>query len=281
MIYVKPSFDGDEPADVVQYRNDNPVFPHDPTYDQFFDSHKFESYRRLGEHIGEEVWEHLFKASAIQAAEQDQTCGRELISPWLAYWRPTVSEEAPKGDRAGGAQGQPQPAGPAPAPEPDPEAYVDGIRELLDQAVPFCEKLHALQDGLNQEDPQLRMSVCFVIANYMESLAETPKSNRLTRGERRQLCMMLIEHFRREEDVDIKGFLCKILDQYGRQVKEVKKFFRQRDIKEFLKQQHPGPAGGHNGKSHEQNGNNDGDTKATPEKTEKPRTDRDTGLGGH
>lgn len=49
LIYVKPVFNGDEPADVVAYAQLNKEFPHEPTSDQWFSESQFESYRRLGE----------------------------------------------------------------------------------------------------------------------------------------------------------------------------------------------------------------------------------------
>ncbi len=51
LVYFKPSMTGDEPPDVLQYRQRKPDFPHESTGDQFFDEAQFESYRRLGEHM--------------------------------------------------------------------------------------------------------------------------------------------------------------------------------------------------------------------------------------
>jgi hypothetical protein len=51
LLYLKASLTGDEPADVTGYHARFPVFPHQPTSDQFFDESQFESYRKLGEHI--------------------------------------------------------------------------------------------------------------------------------------------------------------------------------------------------------------------------------------
>lgn len=56
LIYVKSSMTGDEPPDLLQYRCDHPLFPHESTADQDFDEAQFESYRRLGEHVGEETF---------------------------------------------------------------------------------------------------------------------------------------------------------------------------------------------------------------------------------
>jgi hypothetical protein len=56
LIYVKSSITGDEPADVLGYHMKVPLFPHESTADQWFDESQFESYRRLGQHVGEEVF---------------------------------------------------------------------------------------------------------------------------------------------------------------------------------------------------------------------------------
>ena len=55
LIYIKASINGDEPADVKQYAAANRSFPHQSTSDQFFDEAQFESYRRLGFHVIEEI----------------------------------------------------------------------------------------------------------------------------------------------------------------------------------------------------------------------------------
>jgi hypothetical protein len=52
LLYIKASLTGDEPADVLQYHKAHPSFPQEPTVNQFFDEQQWESYRRLGEHIG-------------------------------------------------------------------------------------------------------------------------------------------------------------------------------------------------------------------------------------
>lgn len=56
LLLVKPSLMGDEAADVVQYQRAHPMFPHEPTSDQYFDEAQWESYRKLGEHIGTELF---------------------------------------------------------------------------------------------------------------------------------------------------------------------------------------------------------------------------------
>jgi hypothetical protein len=56
LLYIKATLTGDEPADVLHYHKSHPNFPHQPTSDQFFDEAQWESYRRLGEHIGDKLF---------------------------------------------------------------------------------------------------------------------------------------------------------------------------------------------------------------------------------
>ncbi len=75
-IYVKPTFTGDEPPELLHYRQDNDKFPHDPTLDQFFDPRRFECYRQLGEHIGRGLADYL------------ESAARPAKETWLADWTP-------------------------------------------------------------------------------------------------------------------------------------------------------------------------------------------------
>ena len=61
LVYIKASLTGDEPADVQEYAAFHPEFPHQSTADQFFDESQFESYRRLGLHIGDSVFGEIVK----------------------------------------------------------------------------------------------------------------------------------------------------------------------------------------------------------------------------
>lgn len=67
LLYIKTTMCGAEPQDVAQYRNEHPEFPHQSTVDQFFDEPQFESYRRLGLHIGDVVLR-----SAVARARTDE-----------------------------------------------------------------------------------------------------------------------------------------------------------------------------------------------------------------
>jgi hypothetical protein len=57
LIYIKSSLSGDEPADVLEYASVQKEFPHQSTGDQWFDEPQFESYRKLGYHIGLRTFE--------------------------------------------------------------------------------------------------------------------------------------------------------------------------------------------------------------------------------
>ena len=57
LLLVKPTLTGDEPADVLRYHGANPSFPHQTTAEQFFDEAQWESYRKLGEHIAERLFQ--------------------------------------------------------------------------------------------------------------------------------------------------------------------------------------------------------------------------------
>jgi hypothetical protein len=51
VVYIKSSLTGDEPGDVVNYKNTDAAFPHDSTGNQWFSESMFESYRCLGHHV--------------------------------------------------------------------------------------------------------------------------------------------------------------------------------------------------------------------------------------
>ena len=69
LLYIKPSFYGvNEPPDVYNYAKSAPAFPHESTADQFFSESQFESYRALGMHIVNELWnDDLVKKELIRA----------------------------------------------------------------------------------------------------------------------------------------------------------------------------------------------------------------------
>ena len=56
LILIKPTLTGNEPTDVLRYHSEHPSFPHETTANQWFDESQWESYRKLGEHIGMKVF---------------------------------------------------------------------------------------------------------------------------------------------------------------------------------------------------------------------------------
>ena len=66
IIYFKPTLTGDEPVDILEFRERQRTFPHDSTGDQFYDEAQWESYRRLGQH----------SSAAIASLQIDDVQGR-------------------------------------------------------------------------------------------------------------------------------------------------------------------------------------------------------------
>jgi hypothetical protein len=55
MLILKPALIHTLPLDLLAYKSSNPTFPQQTTADQFFDEAQWESYRKLGEHIADDV----------------------------------------------------------------------------------------------------------------------------------------------------------------------------------------------------------------------------------
>lgn len=56
LLLIKPTLIGEEPQDVLNYHSAHPAFPQESTAEQFFNEAQWESYRRLGQHIGERLF---------------------------------------------------------------------------------------------------------------------------------------------------------------------------------------------------------------------------------
>ena len=56
LLYIKSSLTGDEYEYTRKYKSENPDFPHESTAGQFFSEERFEAYRSLGFHIGDELF---------------------------------------------------------------------------------------------------------------------------------------------------------------------------------------------------------------------------------
>lgn len=72
LIYVKLSITGNEPDYIKDYRRRYPEFPHQSTGDQIFEEDQFEAYRRLGDHITDDLFsdELLDGEARLQAIQQ-------------------------------------------------------------------------------------------------------------------------------------------------------------------------------------------------------------------
>lgn len=55
IVYIKTSLNGNEPPDILNYARQNHDFPQQPTQELWFEEAQFESYRRLGSHVVDEL----------------------------------------------------------------------------------------------------------------------------------------------------------------------------------------------------------------------------------
>jgi hypothetical protein len=55
IVYIKPTFDGDEKMDLCGFALHNGDYPNDSTVNQFYEPEQFDAYRELGRHIGFQV----------------------------------------------------------------------------------------------------------------------------------------------------------------------------------------------------------------------------------
>ncbi|MEW5771172.1 MAG: hypothetical protein AB1831_12520 [Pseudomonadota bacterium] len=90
LVYLRPGLTGNEPADVASYARRHPPFPFQSTVDQFFDEAQFESYRQLGLHIAQAV----FEEAAEREAEKRRFLQTREFSPETFF---TVMKEAWRG----------------------------------------------------------------------------------------------------------------------------------------------------------------------------------------
>lgn len=84
LIDVKSSVTGDEPTDVLEYRSRMADFPHQSTGDQFFDESQFESYRKIGYHIGRAAFERAAKYKDLRDNNQLEQFATEVTWQWTA-----------------------------------------------------------------------------------------------------------------------------------------------------------------------------------------------------
>jgi len=80
LLYIKASLDGGEPPDLMNYAFEQSGFPHQTTADQFFDEPQFESYRKLGYHVGCAV----LKEAVAGLRERGKAPARETLAELVA-----------------------------------------------------------------------------------------------------------------------------------------------------------------------------------------------------
>lgn len=193
LIYVKPNFTGDEPVEMLGFRREVPVFPHDPTLDQFYDPAKFESYRSLGWHIGTTLCDQLLNGYC-DCTPGLRTPGRS--SELLAEWDPRT------------------PALPAGAVIPPPTAVSD-LSVLSER--PFHGGLAGRMFALLR-DPSA--SVRHLACCYLHEWGtddEQPFDPLL----RKQTIEELLKCLRTESDPDVRIEICKCLSWIGEDDPEV------------------------------------------------------------
>jgi hypothetical protein len=88
LVYLKPTLTGDEPTDLLNYRSLHPEFPHQSTGDQFFAESQFESYRKLGYHVGSAVFEEVAAVSRREAFTAFEPFVESLIAELKQRWFP-------------------------------------------------------------------------------------------------------------------------------------------------------------------------------------------------
>jgi hypothetical protein len=116
LIYIKPSLTGDEAIDLKGHWRANREFPHDPTSNQFYNEEMVDSYRQLGEHIGEQICADLCRGArtdlwAFDALQFEQAVNefvRAAQGPPSAAAAPPPSEPCAtpgNGDQAAAQEG--------------------------------------------------------------------------------------------------------------------------------------------------------------------------------
>ena len=88
LVYLKPTLTGDEPFDVLQFKNRCPSFPHESTVDQFYDESQWEAYRRLGEHTAREA----FSNNDFSGKHKVERSVSALFQQYRDHWYPTPKD---------------------------------------------------------------------------------------------------------------------------------------------------------------------------------------------
>ncbi len=88
LIYLKPALVGDEPIDIYNYAATNQMFPHESTGDQWFSESQFESYRMLGLHTIEWIYQQQGEMSS-----QAPATGNKKFDTFLDFAQTYVMRE--------------------------------------------------------------------------------------------------------------------------------------------------------------------------------------------
>ncbi|MDF1738633.1 MAG: hypothetical protein P1U86_05700 [Verrucomicrobiales bacterium] len=85
MLYLKLAVTGTEPRHILDYRRQNPEFPHQSTGDQLYDEAQFEAYRSLGECAAsslfrDEIIGHKRASSKLDVKEWFEHLARSLLA---------------------------------------------------------------------------------------------------------------------------------------------------------------------------------------------------------
>jgi hypothetical protein len=89
LVYIKTSITGDESPDVINYQREHPDFPHQTTADQWFTESQFESYRRLGQHVVEQLCkpiERIARPASGAATHAIRAYTKEVFQHLRDHW---------------------------------------------------------------------------------------------------------------------------------------------------------------------------------------------------
>jgi len=98
ILYIKPSYHGNESAGIVSYAAANAAFPHEPTFELFYGESQFESYRTLGFEIVDTVLK-LAKVKAKEIRDNPKktwTPSDECLCDLIAALAPVAKAGAPR-----------------------------------------------------------------------------------------------------------------------------------------------------------------------------------------
>lgn len=99
LVYVKPNLFRGLPVDLLNYGRDNPLFPQEPTTDQFFSESQWESYFKLGRELGLELDGGLLEriaAGQVEVLPKGTERGAATAAPAAAA---SVAKKAPAARR--------------------------------------------------------------------------------------------------------------------------------------------------------------------------------------